>query len=44
MTKRLVALDDLDDLDKDRRVPYFKVKIRVHNLLQEFILKGGFDL
>jgi type I restriction enzyme R subunit len=25
-------------------IPPFKINIRVHNLLQEFILKGGFDI
>jgi type I restriction enzyme R subunit len=26
------------------KIPTFKVNIRVHNLLQEFILKGGFEI
>lgn len=26
------------------KIPPFKINIRVHNLLQEFILKGGFDI
>lgn len=26
------------------KMPLFKVNIKVHNLLQEFILKGGFDI
>ncbi|PRS72227.1 type I restriction endonuclease subunit R [Bacillus sp. NMTD17] len=26
------------------KIPPFKVNIRVHNLLQEFIIKGGFDI
>ena len=26
------------------KIPPFKINIRVHNLLQEFILKGGFEI
>ena len=26
------------------KIPAFKVNIKVHNLLLEFILKGGFDI
>jgi type I restriction enzyme R subunit len=29
---------------ENAKMPLFKINIRVHNLLQEFILKGGFDL
>lgn len=28
----------------ETEMPLFKINIRVHNLLQEFILKGGFDI
>lgn len=37
------AREYFEEIDNSK-VPPFKVKIRVHNLLQEFILKGGFDL
>lgn len=26
------------------KIPPFKINIRVHNLLQKFILSGGFDI
>lgn len=29
---------------ENAKIPPFKINIRVHNLLQEFILKGGFDI
>ena len=29
---------------ENENIPPFKINIRVHNLLQEFILKGGFDI
>ncbi|MFC5530424.1 type I restriction endonuclease subunit R, EcoR124 family [Cohnella yongneupensis] len=29
---------------ENTKIPPFKINIRVHNLLQEFILKGGFDI
>ncbi|UED72214.1 type I restriction endonuclease subunit R [Brevibacillus sp. DP1.3A] len=29
---------------ENTKIPLFKINIRVHNLLQEFILKGGFDI
>lgn len=29
---------------EDIKMPPFKINIRVHNLLQEFVLKGGFDI
>lgn len=29
---------------ENAKMPLFKINIRIHNLLQEFILKGGFDI
>ena len=29
---------------EDKKIPAFKVNIRIQNLLQKFILEGGFDL
>lgn len=29
---------------ENTKIPPFKINIKVHNLLQEFILKGGFDI
>lgn len=29
---------------ENAKIPPFKINIRVHNLLQEFVLKGGFDI
>lgn len=29
---------------ENEKIPPFKINIRIHNLLQEFILKGGFDI
>lgn len=29
---------------ENAKIPPFRINIRAHNLLQEFILKGGFDI
>jgi type I restriction enzyme R subunit len=37
------AREYFEKLD-NTKMPPFKINIKVHNLLQEFILKGGFDI
>lgn len=37
------AKDYFEKLE-NANIPIFKINIKVHNLLQEFVLKGGFDL
>ncbi|MCY9670574.1 HsdR family type I site-specific deoxyribonuclease [Paenibacillus alginolyticus] len=37
------AKDYFEKLE-NAKIPIFKINIKVHNLLQEFILKGGFDI
>lgn len=37
------AKDFFEKLE-NAKIPPFKINIRVHNLLQDFILKGGFDI
>lgn len=37
------AKDYFENLE-NVKIPIFKINIKVHNLLQEFVLKGGFDI
>lgn len=37
------AKDYFEKLENEK-IPIFKINIKVHNLLQEFVLKGGFDI
>lgn len=40
---KISAKDYFENFDR-KKLPLFKVNIRIHNLLQEFIISGGFEI